>query len=140
VKVEIFKARKYSFRMFCVSAAKLHDDAYCSTKAPQHGIRTDSGFCIHKNIFFLPCSDQVTETLTDHLFSIDEQYTSLVRDFGPLDLGAVLRFCELMESKIESFASCKIILHCPMDPEICSNIAFLLGSFLVFDFSKPAQL
>ncbi len=102
-------------------------------KATQPQLRTEFGYCIHDNIYFLPCSEPPTEAAPNHYFSIEDQfvYCPFARDFGPFNLGVVLRFCELMDEKKEEFPARKIILHCPMEPEKCTNVAFLLGSFLV---------
>jgi hypothetical protein len=108
-------------------------------KAPQSQLKTEFGFFIHENIYFLPCAEPPSEEGPNHYFSIEDQYVycPFARDFGPFNLGVVLRFCELMEEKRAEFPSRKIILHCPMEPEKCTNVAFLLGSFLV---SSPFQI
>ena len=95
--------------------------------------QTEFGFCIFENIYFLPCAEPPTENSQNHFFSIEDQfiYCPFARDFGPFNLGVVLRFCELMEEKREQFSTCKIILHCLREPEKCTNVAFLLGAFLV---------
>jgi hypothetical protein len=96
-------------------------------------VLTEFGFCIHENIYFLPCSDLPNEIAPNHYFSIEDQfvYCPFARDFGPFNLGVMLRFCELMDEKTSEFSNCKIILHCPKEPEKCTNVAFLLGAFLV---------
>jgi hypothetical protein len=111
----------------------LESLAISPSQTPNGHNLTEYGYWIHANIYFLPCSEPPNNPSEHHFFSIEGEYVycPFARDFGPFNLGVVLRFCESMEEKRSEFQNCKIILHCPHEREKCTNVAFLLGSYMV---------
>ena len=82
---------------------------------------------------------QVTETYTiDSLdgfvyFNVqkDMQYVGFADDFGPLCLGSVHTFCEILETKRDQHPGQVLALQCRPDPHSVTNTVFLVGCFMI---------
>jgi cell division cycle 14 len=66
-------------------------------------------------------------------FRIDRDlcYSAFCDDFGPMNLGAVYRFCTIVESQLEANANRDIILVSAPDKRSVTNAVFLLGAFMI---------
>jgi cell division cycle 14 len=75
-----------------------------------------------------------------HYFSIDDElvYHSFARDFGPLNLGMIVKYCRLLAGKLAvACATGQIVVHCCSSlPEKCSNAALLLCAYQVLVLQK----
>lgn len=77
-----------------------------------------------------------------HLFCIDHvlRYEPFFVDFGPLNLGCLYKFCELMKHKLADvkYKNMKIIYYCDGSPQHISNACFLIGGYSIIYQSKTA--
>jgi cell division cycle 14 len=83
----------------------------------------------------LPKDSQITR-----YFSIDEDlvYEPYFRDFGPLNLGSIVKYCRLLEEILakESTRNRLVVHCCSKDPQKRSNAALLICSYQVLVLHK----
>ena len=77
-------------------------------------------------------------------FSLDDgsvRYTALEDDFGPMNLGKVYEFCEIIDQKLKQ-TNLLVALVSPCDSKDLTNAVFLLGAYMVMllDNDVPAIL
>lgn len=79
------------------------------------------------------------ESSSVHLFCIDDSlvYEPFYADFGPLNLGCLYRYCQLLKDKLASdqHKDKKIIHYCNSDGQHRTNSIFLLAGFLVMEMA-----
>ena len=68
-----------------------------------------------------------------HLFRVDHvlQYISFCDDFGPMNLGTVYQFCNIVETELQKRPCEDIGLFCSPHKRDLTNAAFLIGSYLI---------
>jgi len=70
-------------------------------------------------------------------FSTDlqERYAPLCADFGPVNLGILVRFCDFIREKMNDrrLQNRHLVYYCTNDFETVTNTAFLLGAYLVLE-------
>jgi cell division cycle 14 len=85
-----------------------------------------------------------SDTENKHHFSIDSEfvYEPFFRDFGPLNLGLVYRYCCLLEAKFaEVRGSGRQLVHCcSAIPQKRANAAFLACAYQVVVLKTPADI
>lgn len=70
-----------------------------------------------------------------HYFSIDSVlvYVNFYADFGPSNIGQLVRFCQIMQEKLASpaLAAKRICLYSSLQEGKRANAAFLLCAYMV---------
>ena len=68
-----------------------------------------------------------------HRSDLQERYEPYCADFGPVNLGVVYRFCEMMDERITDprLASRHLVYYTDENPLVRSNTAFLLAAYMV---------
>eukprot|EP00002_Diphylleia_rotans_P019911 TRINITY_DN3850_c0_g1_i3.p1 TRINITY_DN3850_c0_g1~~TRINITY_DN3850_c0_g1_i3.p1 ORF type:complete len:477 (-),score=53.02 TRINITY_DN3850_c0_g1_i3:601-2031(-) len=66
-------------------------------------------------------------------FSIDNQlvYLHFFHDFGPLNLGQLYRFCQIVKTRLQDARGRRVYMYSSVDPHKRANAAFLIGGYLV---------
>ncbi len=60
------------------------------------------------------------------------EYHCFCDDFGPMNLGMVFRFCQLVNARLDQCSPlCSIVLVSETDPKKLTNSTFLLGAYLI---------
>jgi len=64
---------------------------------------------------------------------LQESYEGYCSDFGPVNLGSVVRFCRFMRERLHDprLAKRQLVYYCDPDTAYVTNTAFLLGAYLV---------
>jgi cell division cycle 14 len=64
---------------------------------------------------------------------LQERYEPYCADFGPVNLGVVYRFCEMMHVRLTDprLATRHLVYYTDESPAVCSNTAFLLAAYMV---------
>ena len=62
---------------------------------------------------------------------LEVEYVSFANDFGPMNLGSVFAFCEILETKRGEHPAEVLVLQCRPDSISLTNIVFLVGSFMI---------
>ncbi|XP_052742889.1 uncharacterized protein LOC112052392 [Bicyclus anynana] len=73
-----------------------------------------------------------------HYFSIDDEliYENYYSDFGPLNLGCVYKYCNILNEKLKQYLNKQRIVHySSIDPKKKANAAFLIGCYGVLYLS-----
>ncbi|EKX53735.1 hypothetical protein GUITHDRAFT_160909 [Guillardia theta CCMP2712] len=76
-----------------------------------------------------------------HFFHVEGllTYYPFCDDFGPMNLSAVFRFCEILSVKLESFPNETIVLCSPSDRRSRTNSIFLLGAYMVLEMDRKGH-
>jgi hypothetical protein len=96
--------------------------------------------------FYLVSSILQREDLVDvpfHLFRIDGvlSYISFCDDFGPMNLGSIYQFCNIVESEIDKRPHEDIGLFSSLHARDLTNAIFLIGSYLIMKLDwHPADV
>ena len=98
-------------------------------------------FAIHRD------EEQTRAEIADrpdiYFFSSDlhEEYTPFNKDFGPVRLSSVYKFCHLMHEKMSDPRLCarRLCYYAEKDVALRTNAAFLLGSFLMLMHDYTAE-
>ena len=66
-------------------------------------------------------------------FAIDDavEYHGFCDDFGPMNLGMVYRFCQIVSTRLDRHAFSSVVLVSKADPKKITNSVFLLGSYMI---------
>lgn len=84
------------------------------------------------------------DTAREHYFCIDNEllYESFFRDFGPLHLGMVYKYCRIVQQKLaEAGSTGRRVVHCcSCDPHTRTNAALLICAYQVIANRVPADL
>lgn len=84
------------------------------------------------------------DTDRERHFSVDDElvYEAFSRDFGPLHLGMVKRYCKRLERELKDAASMdRLVIHCcSSEPQKRSNAAFLICAYQVLVLRVPAHI
>jgi len=64
---------------------------------------------------------------------LQERYEPYCADFGPVNLGVVHRFCEMLHERIQDprLGSRHLVYYTDENPLVRSNTAFLLSTYMV---------
>jgi len=75
------------------------------------------------------CVVGVVESRSD----LQERYEPYCADFGPVNLGVVHRFCEMLHERIQDprLGSRQLVYYTDENPLVRSNTAFLLATYMV---------
>jgi cell division cycle 14 len=80
---------------------------------------------------------------SDVMFTIDRvlQYEPFCHDFGPLNMGKLYRFCQMVNTKLEDpeFKDSKIIVYTANGSKKRSNLAYLVGAYQVLCLNRSAD-
>ena len=62
-----------------------------------------------------------------------ESYASFCKDFGPVDISAVVQFCSLLQERLldQRLKDRHLVYYCDLDAAYYTNLIFLMGAFLV---------
>lgn len=95
-----------------------------------------SGVCIiPERLYFMAVKSRPKVTPKKHFFCIDNilRYEAFFIDFGPLNLGCLYKFCELLNAKLKdkALASAAIHFYTANDSQKIANASYLIGSFMV---------
>jgi hypothetical protein len=97
---------------------------------------------VHKKVYFLICDDRFNNS-SNRNESTDEKltyiscdddllvYSSFFADFGPLDLGQTIKFCNCAHDLMRRSNSGKIIFTSSSHPHKRSNAAVLVCAYLI---------
>jgi cell division cycle 14 len=102
---------------------------------------------IPRTLFWLPAVDkEVPINLPSSeydVFSIDDEfvYERFFADFGPLHLGSTVRFCRMVEDKLEKVKDTNrvVVLKCGHHKHLRTNSALLIGIFCIVALHKTAD-
>ncbi|XP_058805471.1 dual specificity protein phosphatase CDC14B-like [Phymastichus coffea] len=86
--------------------------------------------------------DKAKHTANTHYFSIDNElvYENFYKDFGPLNLAMVYRYCQKVDKKVKTITSNKKIVHyTTTDPQKRVNAAFLVACYAIIYLKKTAD-
>jgi len=76
-------------------------------------------------------------------FSTDlqERYQPFCADFGPVNLGIIFRFCDMMHQKMSDprLARRPLVYYCSDEADLITNTAYLLAAYLVIDHSYTPE-
>ena len=98
---------------------------------------------VHKKVYFLICDDRFhnssnrnesTEEKLTYYISCDDDllvYSSFFADFGPLDLGQTIKFCNCAHDLMRRSNSGKFIFTSSSHPHKRSNAAVLVCAYLI---------
>lgn len=67
-----------------------------------------------------------------HYFCIDDElvYENYYSDFGPLNLGCIYKYCEMVNDKLKQYLNKQSIIHyTSIDAKKKANAAFLIGCY-----------
>jgi cell division cycle 14 len=86
-------------------------------------------------LYFVSLRVQPKDYTNAHFFTVDQDfvYESFFADFGPLNLGHVYTFCEMLDKKLSDvrFKGKKLFMYTSYDATKRSNAAFLIGAYCV---------
>jgi cell division cycle 14 len=78
-----------------------------------------------------------------HVFSIDDSilssYVPFCDDFGPMNLGTVYSFCEIVDVEIQGHSNQNVIMQTSSDSRSLTNAVFLVGAYMVMKLDKSVQ-
>eukprot|EP00455_Lapot_gusevi_P048390 TRINITY_DN667_c0_g1_i4.p1 TRINITY_DN667_c0_g1~~TRINITY_DN667_c0_g1_i4.p1 ORF type:complete len:540 (-),score=222.45 TRINITY_DN667_c0_g1_i4:385-2004(-) len=77
-----------------------------------------------------------------HSFNVDDLLSYRVvgsKDFGPLNLGAVYRFCLMLHQKLKEKPNAKLLFWTQQKPQNRSNATFLLGCYLILVLQRSPE-
>ena len=68
-----------------------------------------------------------------HFFTVEDQltYVPFGDDFGPMNLSAVQRFVEILESKLDAHRDFPVVYCVDFDARKITNATFLLGCYMI---------
>lgn len=82
-------------------------------------------------------------TVNSHYFSIDDElvYEQFYRDFGPLNICMLYRYCNLLNEKLTAtqHSNKKIIHYTTSDPKKRVNAAYLIGAYSIIYLKKTVD-
>ncbi|KAI8912417.1 dual specificity protein phosphatase [Gorgonomyces haynaldii] len=94
-------------------------------------------------LYFIALDEQPYEYKNVHLFSVDQQlvYVNFYMDFGPSNLGQVVRFCELVQDKFQNpvLQGKTLVLYSSMDIDRRCNAAFLMACYMLLVHKKTPE-
>ncbi|KAI9206103.1 dual specificity protein phosphatase [Polychytrium aggregatum] len=98
---------------------------------------------IKDKLYFTSVSYPPPQYVNVHFFTIDSTlvYISFYSDFGPSNMGHILRFCEILNEKLVSpiNANKKICLLSSMENDKRANAAFLMCAYQMIAFKKTPE-
>ena len=87
---------------------------------------------VFQNIFLAPADSITTKKGLIGALSLDHfissSYVPFHDDFGPMNLGAVHAFCEILTLEIQKNQDQRILIHASSDRRSFTNAVFLLGA------------
>nr|CAD7602316.1 unnamed protein product [Timema genevievae] len=99
-----------------------------------------------RRLYFITMPQNLTpkSNLDYHFFCIDDElvYLNYYSDFGPLNLGALYRYCVKLNTKLNYYASGKkrVVHYTTIDPNKRANAAFLIAGYaIIYLKSTPTQ-
>jgi hypothetical protein len=94
-------------------------------------------------LYFATLRTDPQQTNAFHFFSVDGElnYEPFFADFGPLSLGCLYRFCNILNEKLKhpDLASKKIVFYTSHDAHKRANGAVLIGAYSVLYCGKTAD-
>ena len=91
----------------------------------------------------LPTAPPAQAMQAAHFFSIDTQlvYWNFFLDFGPLNLGQLYRFCQMLNSKLQNqeLANMKIYYFSGTHPHRRTNAAFMICAWAILYMNKSPE-
>ena len=74
-------------------------------------------------------------------FSIEDKicYFGFADDFGPMHLGSVYQFCEMLDDELTKNKPQLVALHSLSDPRSVTNSVFLLGAYMIMKLDYTLQ-
>ncbi|XP_063726980.1 dual specificity protein phosphatase CDC14A-like isoform X2 [Symsagittifera roscoffensis] len=98
---------------------------------------------IKDRLYFATLQIKPKSTAQTHYFSIDEEliYNNFYRDFGPLNLGQLYRYCCRLNKKLKSasLSKKKIVHYTGHDARKRANAAFLIGAYQIIYLKRTAE-
>lgn len=98
---------------------------------------------ISDRLYWISDSKPPKSNSSAYFFSIDDDlvYEPFSKDFGPLDLAKMHRFCHELEKLVtnKKYASTKTYHYTSLKKEKQPNAAFLMGAFMIIVLKKSAQ-
>lgn len=95
---------------------------------------------IPDRLYYVPLRNRPHKQKKVVFFSIDEElvYWNFFLDFGPLNLGQLYRFCQIVQELLDDpkFQGKKIYYYSSADPEKRANAACLMASFMILFMHK----
>jgi cell division cycle 14 len=86
------------------------------------------------NFHIAPCDVDDEEEKKNFLyFRVDDEveYIPFADDFGPMNLGSVYAFCNMLSANIQTYPTERLALQCGSEPRCVTNTAFLTGCFMI---------
>jgi len=92
-------------------------------------------FAAHRDDDFTREQIEARKNLFFWSTDLHEQYQPFCADFGPVNLGMVARFCDMMKSKMEhpKLQKRNVVYYCSLEPDHIANTCFLLAAYLVIE-------
>jgi len=104
-----------------------------------------NGACeiIQDRLYFATLRTEPAQTNQCHFFSVDSElgYEPFFADFGPLSLGSLFRFSQILADKLNNpdLAAKKIVFYTSHDAHKRANGAVLIGGYSVIYLGKTAE-
>lgn len=115
---------------------KQNDQSAVSIK-PRLAIPYNALEIIPQRLYFAQVDGKLSDDENYHYFNIDAilTYVPFYSDFGPLNLGHTYRFCQLINTKLNSkkLGGRAIIYYCARNPQAINNAVVLIGIYQVSD-------
>jgi cell division cycle 14 len=66
-------------------------------------------------------------------FTLDDRicYIGFADDFGPMNLGSIFQFCELVDSELMTHGPKPVALYCSSESRELTNAVFLMGAYMI---------
>ena len=111
----------------CARSPSAQSSTICVPHTAKHVITLPYSGCPPQS--WALCSYALLRSRSD----LQERYEPYCADFGPVNLGVVYRFCEMMDERITDprLASRHLVYYTDENPLVRSNTAFLLAAYMV---------
>ncbi|XP_041885936.1 dual specificity protein phosphatase CDC14A isoform X2 [Corvus kubaryi] len=98
---------------------------------------------VKDRLYFATLRNKPKSTVNTHYFCTDEElvYENFYRDFGPLNLAMLYRYCCKLNKKLKYFSLSrkKIVYYTSFDQRKRANAAFLIGAYAVIYLKKTPE-
>ena len=85
------------------------------------------------SVYYLPTDDTSNLNPGFNYFSIEGviSYIGFADDFGPMSMGSIYQFCNLLDKELERFPGEKVVMVTSLDRQTVTNAVFLLGAYMI---------
>ena len=95
---------------------------------------------VHERIFIFQGKGYILDEKIFHIFKIQNlEYFPFCDDFGPMNMGCVIRFMEQLDQELALFPEHKVVLYVESGKREFTNAVFLLGSYCIIKLNFTLQ-